>query len=65
AMSLAYFSNLAASLTHYGTTPAPIIFGAGYMSQGTWWKLGLTVSVMNIVIWSVVGFGWWKLLGQW
>ena len=65
AMSLAYLSNLSAALTHYGTTPAPIIFGAGYMSQGTWWKLGLTVSVMNIVIWTVVGFGWWKLLGQW
>ena len=27
-LSLAYFSNLDASLTHYGTTPAPIYFGA-------------------------------------
>ena len=64
-MSLAYFSNLAAALTHYGTTPAPIIFGAGYVTQGTWWKLGLTVSVLNIAIWTVAGFGWWKLLGLW
>ena len=36
-LSLAYFSNLGASLTHYGTTPAPIYFGAGYTTQRTWW----------------------------
>ncbi len=40
-LSLAYFSNLDASLTHYGTTPAPIYFGAGYVKQRTWWLLGL------------------------
>jgi DASS family divalent anion:Na+ symporter len=64
-LSMAYFSNLAAGLTHYGTTPAPIVFGAGYVTQGTWWKLGLTLSVLNIIIWTVVGFAWWKLLGLW
>ena len=35
-LSLAYFSNLGASLTHYGTTPAPIYFGADYLKQRTW-----------------------------
>ena len=30
---LAYFSNLSASLTHYGTTPGPIYFGTGYVTQ--------------------------------
>lgn len=64
-LTLAYFSNLNASLTHYGTTPAPIYFGAGYVRQRTWWRLGLIVSVPNILIWTVVGFGWWKLLGWW
>lgn len=64
-LSLAYFSNLNASLTHYGTTPAPIYFGAGYVRQFTWWKLGLLVSVPNILIWTVIGFGWWKVLGWW
>jgi DASS family divalent anion:Na+ symporter len=62
---LAYFSNLAASLTHYGTTPAPILFGAGYVRLGTWWKLGLFASFPNIVIWVFVGLAWWKLLGLW
>jgi DASS family divalent anion:Na+ symporter len=64
-LSLAYFSNLAAGLTHYGTTPAPIIFGAGYVTQVTWWKLGLTLAVLNIAIWTGVGFAWWKVLGLW
>jgi len=64
-LSLAYFSNLDASLTHYGTTPAPIYFGAGYVKQRTWWTLGLLVSVPNILIWTIFGFGWWKILGWW
>ena len=64
-LSLAYFSNLDASLTHYGTTPAPIYFGAGYVSQRMWWLLGLLVSVPNILIWTIFGFGWWKILRWW
>jgi DASS family divalent anion:Na+ symporter len=64
-LSLAYFSNLGASLTHYGTTPAPIYFGAGYTSQRTWWLLGLITSFVTIIIWSVAGFTWWKVLGLW
>jgi DASS family divalent anion:Na+ symporter len=64
-LSLAYFSNLGASLTHYGTTPAPIYFGAGYTTQRTWWWLGLITSLTTIAIWSVFGFTWWKILGLW
>ena len=63
--SLAAFSNLNASLTHYGTTPAPIYFGAGYVTQHTWWRLGLLTSLVNIPIWVIVGFAWWKILGLW
>ena len=64
-LSLAYFSNLDASLTHYGTTPAPIYFGAGYVKQRTWWTLGLLVSLITIPIWVIFGFTWWKLLKLW
>lgn len=64
-LTLTYFSNLDASLTHYGTTPAPIYFGAGYVEQRTWWLLGLIVSVPNILIWMLIGPLWWKLLGWW
>ena len=62
---LAYFSNLNAGLTHYGTTPAPIYFGTGYVKQKNWWTIGLLASVVNILIWSIAGLIWWKVLGWW
>lgn len=62
---LAYLSNLSATLTHYGTTPAPIYFGAGYVSQREWWRVGFIVSVLNLVVWLTIGPVWWKLLGWW
>ena len=65
AFSLAYFSNLDASLTHYGTGSAPIFFGAGYVSQGTWWRIGFLVSLLNLALWLGVGMLWWNLLGWW
>ena len=52
-------------LTNYGTTPAPMFFAQGYvsLSDGGWseprrrWSTSL--------IWSTIGFTWWKLLGIW
>jgi DASS family divalent anion:Na+ symporter len=60
---LTYFANLSAGLTHYGTTPAPIYFGLGYVTQRRWWTAGAIASVLNVLIWSTVGVVWWKLLG--
>jgi len=65
ALSFAYLSNLDAALTHYGSTPAPIYFGAGYVTQRTWWGIGLAVAVANLLIWLTLGPIWWKLLGWW
>ena len=65
ALVLAFFSNLFSSMTHYGTGPAPVLFGAGYVRLTDWWKLGAVVSVVNIVIWLGIGGLWWKLLGIW
>jgi DASS family divalent anion:Na+ symporter len=62
---LAYLSNLSAALTHYGTTTAPIYFGANYITQREWWRLGLLLSFATLAIWTVTGLGWWKLLGWW
>jgi len=62
---LAYASHLCMSLTHYAAGPAPIYFGAGYIPQGTWWKHGFVISVINIVIWLGLGSAWWKVLGLW
>jgi DASS family divalent anion:Na+ symporter len=65
ALALAYFSNLNAGLTHYGTGSAPVYFGAGYVSQGDWWRVGFVLSILNLAIWLGVGMWWWKLLGLW
>ncbi len=65
ALSLAYFSNLGASLTHYGNTSAPIYFGGGYVSQRRWWWIGFLASLVNIPVWLLFGFAWWKLLKLW
>lgn len=65
ALVLAFFSNLFASMTHYGCGPAPVLFGAGYVPLKKWWKLGAVVSLVNIFIWLVLGGCWWKAIGLW
>ncbi len=65
ALSLAYFSNLDAGITHYGTGSAPVFFGAGYVTQGEWWRIGFIISVANLVIWMGIGPWWWRLVGLW
>ncbi len=60
----AIFSNLCACLTHFGTTPGPIYFGAGYVSQSQWWKIGFLTSLLHLVVWTTVGLVWWKILGK-
>ncbi len=65
AMSLGVLSGVMCGLTHYATGPAPIYFGAGYVPQGTWWKVGFVLSVVNAAIFIGVGGVWWKMLGFW
>jgi len=63
ALGLAFFSNLNASLTHYGTGPAPIYYGADYADLKTFWGVGFVASLVNIVIWLGIGPFYWKALG--
>jgi DASS family divalent anion:Na+ symporter len=65
ALAFGFFSNLNASLTHYGSGPAPIYFGSGYVEFRDWWKLGFLISILNIIIWIGIGFPYWRLLGLW
>ncbi|MBI3508052.1 MAG: anion permease [Chlamydiia bacterium] len=65
ALILAFFSNLFGGLTHYGSGPAPIFFGVGYVPIGQWWKIGFQVAIINISIWFLIGGAWWKILGLW
>jgi divalent anion:Na+ symporter, DASS family len=65
AAAFGVFSSLNAAITHYGTGPAPIIFGAGYVKQGRWWRIGFVVSLVHLAIWLPIGFLWWKVIGLW
>lgn len=65
AFSFATFVNLAAGLTNYGTTPSPMFFAHEYVTWKDWWRVGFFMSVINLTVWSTVGFLWWKLLGIW
>ena len=65
AVAFGVFSNVNAALTHYGTGPAPIVFGAGYVSQPAWWRVGFLLSIAHLLIWLPIGFLWWKVMGLW
>jgi divalent anion:Na+ symporter, DASS family len=65
AVAFGVLSNVNAAMTHYGTGPAPIVFGAGYISQPAWWRIGFIVSLAHLLIWLPIGFLWWKVLGLW
>ncbi|MCX7338851.1 MAG: anion permease [Alphaproteobacteria bacterium] len=65
AMVLGFLSSLFSSTTHYGSTPAVILFGTGYVTMTAWWSLGFLISIVNLLIWFGVGGIWWKALGIW
>ncbi len=53
------------TLTHYATGTSPIIFGSGYVSLGTWWRVGFVMCVFELLVFAVIGGAWWKVLGYW
>jgi len=52
-------------MTHYGNAVGTVLYGAGYVPQGTWWKIGHIVTLVGLTIYFVVGLTWWKILGLW
>ncbi|MCP2040541.1 DASS family divalent anion:Na+ symporter [Neisseria sp. HSC-16F19] len=65
ALMMAAASSLMMTLTHYATGTSPVIFGSGYTTLGEWWKMGFVMSVVNLLVFTVVGGLWWKVLGYW
>ncbi|MFP1527563.1 SLC13 family permease [Escherichia coli] len=67
ALSLAFVTNLMSGISHYGNGPAVIYYGAGYVSQREWWRLGFIVMLFEQLSDLVSGLGavWWKILGLW
>ena len=65
ALMMAAASNIMMTLTHYATGTSPVIFGSGYTTLGEWWKAGAIMSVVNFIVFALVGGVWWKVLGYW
>lgn len=65
ALAFGYFSSIYASLTHYGIGAAVVLYGAGYVSQTQWWRVGFLLSLVHVAIWLPIGFAWWKVIGLW
>jgi DASS family divalent anion:Na+ symporter len=65
AILLAAFSSLNAGITHYGTGSATVFFGAGFVTQGEWWKVGFAVSLVILFCWLLLGPLWFRLIGIW
>ncbi|KAI3611230.1 2-oxoglutarate/malate translocator (plasmid) [Cupriavidus necator H850] len=34
-------------------------------TMGTWWRVGLLMCVVDLLILAVIGSVWWKVLGFW
>jgi DASS family divalent anion:Na+ symporter len=41
------------------------VFGAGYLTQAEWWRIGFLISLVHLAIWLPIGFLWWKAIGLW
>ena len=62
---LGVLANTCSTLTHYACGVSPIFFGAGYITQGEWWRLGFGLSIVHFVIWIGIGMPWMKFIGMW
>jgi DASS family divalent anion:Na+ symporter len=64
AIALGALSNIYGCLTQYAIGSGPVMFGAGYVTQGEWWRIGFVMSVIYLAIWLFIGPLWWMLLGH-
>lgn len=62
---LAASSSFASLLTHYGNACGPVLYGTGYVPQGTWWKIGTVVMFVCIAVYTIIGLPYWKIIGLW
>ena len=62
ALGLLFSNCYGGALTHYGSGPAPVIYGAGYTDIKSWWIVGAVFAFGNLLIHVTIGFAWWKAL---
>ena len=51
-------------VTHYGASPGPIIYSAGYNNIKEWWTAGGILAVLSWILLFVIGIPWWTFIGM-
>jgi DASS family divalent anion:Na+ symporter len=64
ALALGALSSIYGCLTQFGIGSGPVMFGAGYVTQGEWWKAGFLMSLVYLAVWLFIGPLWWMVLGH-
>lgn len=62
-MTLSIITALCGYVTPYATSPCPLYFNTGYIEQKLWWRMGFITGAIYLVLWSILGGLWWKMLG--
>lgn len=62
AITLACLSNVYGCLTPYAIGSAPVLFGAGYHTQGQWIRNGFIMSIIYLGVWLSIGPAWWSVI---
>ncbi|MGV9827127.1 MULTISPECIES: anion permease [unclassified Gordonia (in: high G+C Gram-positive bacteria)] len=65
ALVFGFIGSLFGGLAHYSSGPAGVMYGSGYIKTSEWFRVGFLMSVVIILIWTVVGGAWMKLIGIW
>ena len=65
ALVFGFIGNLFGGLAHYSSGPAGVVFGSGYVKTAELFRIGFAISIVNILIWTIIGGGWMKLIGIW
>jgi DASS family divalent anion:Na+ symporter len=65
ALLLGFDGAIFSSTTHYANGPASIMFGPGYVTQATWWRLNFILGGFYLLVWGVGGTLWMHVLGYW
>ncbi|ORV22886.1 anion permease [Mycolicibacterium confluentis] len=65
ALVFGFIGNLFGGLAHYSSGPAGVVYGSGYVKTAELFRIGFAISIVNILIWTLIGGGWMKLIGIW
>lgn len=64
-MTLALITAFCGFVTPYATSPCPLYYNTGYISQKLWWRMGFQTGGVYLAIWALSGALWWKVLRCW